>query len=605
MHSIPINVLVIFIALTFGPQLPTAIAKPSILQRPSLKKKKSSSTKKDDAYLLLSRSIQNRLNAPTSGSGSSSSSTPSTDYDIGAISSALRSLSKTQAALKKIDGTAHEMYQRTHKSSTSLDDERDDDTAGGKDEGSGKVGGLKVAGRMSRNAARVGCIADALFAAELCELIKLAPPSAVTNSVETVVNDEEGGVETNGVLYAEDGTLAPWRGRQVVLNTTIDSYDHYDLSISVLVIYEPDYSGGAGIGHGGVDDLLSFAKEEMAEDDDDSDVNSKNNSTETASTSSPPRGRYLVILSDHYPKQSDPTSSSDLSSIISILDAPPEQIRLSSRTGANDGASVCEPLHFMAGEVLNVIGPVVLGKHSKPSKETSDGGASDEEDGALSVDADAADNSQSLSAIHFVGYSLSGGIAAIAANILDGSLPHPKNSGNKQHHASLSSSARDRTSALCIGPPPCLSSNLPSAFVKSIINGDDIVCRTTHGTINHLCDRARRSIKGGLLGRSVGWMSEAVSLTVSGLKSKDSKGGKLTVPGNVFLVRPRRIGGGSSSIHEVGGGGREALRAALLWQLNDVLLSKSLWAHHRLDAYIRSLDRVRLKGFSDSPSNDD
>jgi len=498
------------------------------------------------------------------------------------------------------------MYQRTHKSSTSLDDESDDNAEG--DEGSsGKIGGLKVAGRMSRNAARVGCIADALFAAELCELIKLAPPSAVTSEY---IADEGG--EENSILYDEEGTLASWTGRKVVLNTTIhaDPSFHNDLSISVLVIYEPDYSGGAGISHGGVDDLLSFAKEEMAEDGD--DAGSRNNSTDIENAHMPsPRGRYLVILSDHCASHetsslSSPSSSSNLPSIISILDTPPMQLRLPSLVENNDGASVCEPLYHMAGKLLKAIGPLLLEDRGKASKQTSDGDSSDDEDGDQVADTGDADNSQSLPAIHFVGFSLAGGISAITANILEGSLPQQKINDKKQQHTSWSGSARARTSALCIGPPPCISSNLQSAFVKSIINGDDIVCRTTHGTINHLCDRIRRSIKGGILGRSVGWMSEAVSLTVSGLKSNDSKnkGGKLIVPGKVFLVRPRRIGGGSSSIHEVGGHGKESLRAALLWQLNDVLLSKSLWAHHRLDAYIRSLDRVRLKGFADSPSNE-
>ena len=51
-------------------------------------------------------------------------------------------------------------------------------------------------------------------------------------------------------------------------------------------------------------------------------------------------------------------------------------------------------------------------------------------------------------------------------------------------------------------------------------------------------------------------------------------------------------------MHEVGGlkGGREALRAAVLWQLNDVLLSNSLWKHHQLEDYIKGLDKVHLRG---------
>jgi hypothetical protein len=46
-------------------------------------------------------------------------------------------------------------------------------------------------------------------------------------------------------------------------------------------------------------------------------------------------------------------------------------------------------------------------------------------------------------------------------------------------------------------------------------------------------------------------------------------------------------------------GGREALHEALLWQMHDVLLSKSMWKHHDLESYIRGLDRVQLCGYAD------
>jgi hypothetical protein len=55
-------------------------------------------------------------------------------------------------------------------------------------------------------------------------------------------------------------------------------------------------------------------------------------------------------------------------------------------------------------------------------------------------------------------------------------------------------------------------------------------------------------------------------------------------------------------MHEVGAqlkGGREALRAAVFWQLSDVLLTKSLWKHHELESYIHGLDRVQLRGIDD------
>lgn len=169
--------------------------------------------------------------------------------------------------------------------------------------------------------------------------------------------------------------------------------------------------------------------------------------------------------------------------------------------------------------------------------------------------------------------------------------------------------ARGRSSAFCLGPPPCLSSNLRAPFITSIIHGDDMICRTSQATLKHLRERTRHSIKGGVLGRSVGWMTDTLSLTVSGLKSQSkSENDRLVLPGKVFLIRPRRIGGGSSSIHEVGdstAGGREAFRAAVLWQLNDILLSGSMLAHHGLDSYICSLDRVKLSGLADESTAED
>ena len=545
-----------------------------------------------DAYALLARSIRYRLDAYDSA-------LPAGKHGIASASSALRSLSATQSALKRIDGAAHEVYQRTHRSSTSLDDgggdegvddDDDDDGGGGGVRVKGGVGGLKVAGRMSRNAARVGCVADALFAAELCEL---AGAHRRRRGCDDGDDDEE-------------GTLAPRTGREVLLNVTIRSPDdRLDLAVSVLVMRERDYDGGAGTGHGGVDDLLSSARGGEGPPPSAGGGGGGGRLDDDEGTAArAPRGRFLVVLTDHRARcATSPSPGStayggerpcDLSSIISILDAPPERLRLRPKMAGEDGgeiASVCEPLYRMAGELLEAIGPVLL---STMNATTSEGGSDDGNDDG--------ESRSKTPAIHFVGHSLAGGVAAIAACIMDGTIPL-RSKSEQNRGASLTGSGRDRTSALCLGPPPCLSPNLRAPFVTSVIHGDDIVCRTTQGTIDNLCDRTIRSIKGGLLGRSVGWMSEAVSLTVSGFKSNSGgKAERLVVPGQTFLVRPRRMGGGSSSIHEVGGRGGESLRAALLWQLNDVLLSKSLWSHHRLDAYVRSLDRVRLKGFVDDQS---
>ena len=51
----------------------------------------------------------------------------------------------------------------------------------------------------------------------------------------------------------------------------------------------------------------------------------------------------------------------------------------------------------------------------------------------------------------------------------------------------------------------------------------------------------------------------------------------------------------AQAVREAGGARpQEAGRAReeLLWQLNDVLLSKSMLAHATLDAYISALDRI-------------
>jgi len=470
----------------------------------------------DDAYTLLARSIQTGINQ----------SGEKQVYDVESISRALSALSSAQSALKKIDGSAYELYQRTHKSSTTFEQDDDED-----DDSSENVAGLKVKGRMSRNAARVGCIADSLFAAELCEWVTLPEFSPGANR--------------------DDGTLA--KGREVVHRSTIV---HQGISITVVVIHEANYNGGGGVDHGGLNDLLSFTKSDGHE----GVIQEK-------------RGRFLVVLSDQVP-------GSDLASVVSTLDSPPQ--KLSHRA---ELLSVCKPLYQIAGNVLDEITHII-----DPSQTTneSEGGEVDE---AVEVPV------SNRPAIHFVGHSLAGGAAALAANILHGTLPMPNLSKSKRTRQG--GGGKDRTSAHCIGCPPCVSANVPCPFVTSIVNGDDVVSRMSQASLHSLYDRTRRCMKGGFIGKRLGIMSDAVSLTVSGI-GKDKKGDeKLSLPGRVFLVRPRRLGGGSSSIHEVNDGGKQSLRAAVLWQLKDILLSRSLWSHHRLEGYIETLDKVRLKGFSD------
>ena len=63
--------------------------------------------------------------------------------------------------------------------------------------------------------------------------------------------------------------------------------------------------------------------------------------------------------------------------------------------------------------------------------------------------------------------------------------------------------------------------------------------------------------------------------------------GLLLCPGVVYLLKPRSSGSIGVTTTKKGG-----LSEALLWQMHDVLLSKSMLAHHDLGAYIHALDQI-------------
>ncbi|EJK65132.1 hypothetical protein THAOC_14049 [Thalassiosira oceanica] len=280
----------------------------------------------DDAYTLLARSIQTGINQ----------SGEKQVYDVESISRALSALSSAQSALKKIDGSAYELYQRTHKSSTTYEQDDDED-----DDISDNVGGLKVKGRMSRNAARVGCIAGKRSGAQ-----------------------------------KHDCTSRDFNHRCCHTRSKLQRR--------------------GGVDHGGLNDLLSFTKSDGHE----GVIQEK-------------RGRFLVVLSDQVP-------GSDLASVVSTLDSPPQ--KLSHRA---ELLSVCKPLYQIAGNVLDEITHII-----DPSQTTTNESEGGEVDEAVEVPV------SNRPAIHFVGHSLAGGAAALAANILHGTLSKSKESrqveqGNK------------------------------------------------------------------------------------------------------------------------------------------------------------------------------
>jgi len=446
--------------------------------------------------------------------------------EIKNIVKAFKSLSSAQQALKGLDGAAHEAYQRTHTA-----DEVD----------------VSVSGRARRSAARAGATADALGACELCELVE-NPELCDLSSL--------------------NGTLAE---REVLLNLT-NCIQVGDTNASVLVLYEASYRGGAGVNHGGIEDLTNEEKR--------ASLPLSNNA----------KGRLLIVIGD--------TAATSLRQTLKVLDNAPLHVRLNQSLMTNEVASVQPSLYKAAGSVLKELEPIL--------------------------------RSYNESAIHFVGRSLAGGIAGLAAAVLDGSIPLPadKKKGQRKKrkgaalNATLSAEAieiagnttlaplqglgRGRSSALTLGAPPSMSANVQADFVTSILYGDDVVCRTSKDSLERFLKRTTRALKQGVLARQLGWMTDTMSLAASGVKShahgSEGEEARLSVPGRAYLVRPRRLHH-VCSIHEVGRqlkGGREALRAAVLWQLNDILLTKSLWKHHQLDAYIHGLDRVQLRGLEDS-----
>ena len=116
----------------------------------------------------------------------------------------------------------------------------------------------------------------------------------------------------------------------------------------MLVIYEPNYSGGAGPAHGGVDDLLRFSKDDLID---------KKGHNSTKEETLPRRGRYLVILSDHV--SSNTASVDSLTSAVYILDSSPRLVNV--RGLASEMTSVCEPLYHIAGELVKAIEPILSG----------------------------------------------------------------------------------------------------------------------------------------------------------------------------------------------------------------------------------------------------
>ncbi|CAM9317741.1 unnamed protein product [Ectocarpus fasciculatus] len=156
---------------------------------------------------------------------------------------------------------------------------------------------------------------------------------------------------------------------------------------------------------------------------------------------------------------------------------------------------------------------------------------------------------------------------------------------------------RDKVTCVTLGCPPCLSQNLRLPFVTSFVLGDDMVPRTSHESLRRLKHRLLQVMpKGkGLLSQGMAFstslFTDVAGVAMQGVRQATTLGeddARLTVPGRVWFAKPRRLKNGATLKRVMQGN----LKEDMLWQLHDIMLTKSMLSHHRLDKYIKILDRV-------------
>ncbi|CAM9575157.1 unnamed protein product [Chrysoparadoxa australica] len=208
-------------------------------------------------------------------------------------------------------------------------------------------------------------------------------------------------------------------------------------------------------------------------------------------------------------------------------------------------------------------------------------------------------------AVHCVGHSLGGAVAAVMAGTLEGTLAVDSASGSSEEDeeevegdegaCSMTLPSEVKVSCVTLGCPPCISRGINMPFVTSFVLGDDMVPRCSHTSLARLKQRLNPLIKsGGFLGRGLAMgttmLTDVAGVAVQGVKQHGTGGAEeeLTVPGRVWFVKPRRLHGGATMVQVMRGN----LREDMLWQLHEILLSKSMLQHHTLHNYITTLDRV-------------
>ncbi|KAG5181491.1 hypothetical protein JKP88DRAFT_349220 [Tribonema minus] len=244
----------------------------------------------------------------------------------------------------------------------------------------------------------------------------------------------------------------------------------------------------------------------------------------------------------------------------------------------------------------------------------------------------------------FVGHSFAGAVAAVAAGLLDGALAVEGGGGSSgggsggsgrrsegkvgsaearckggssrrakgvaeggdggmAESASAAASggyvgaARGRVKCVTFGCPPCVSGAAALPCVTSFVLGDDMVPRVSAQSLEQLKRRLRQVLPrgSGFFGQSLAMgttlFTDVAGVAAQGLRQRSAAGGDdsaLIVPGTVWFVKPRRLRAGATMTKSRSG----ALRDDVLWQMHDVMLTKSMLSHHSLARYVAVLDRV-------------
>ncbi|CAM9807700.1 unnamed protein product [Ectocarpus sp. 13 AM-2016] len=131
-----------------------------------------------------------------------------------------------------------------------------------------------------------------------------------------------------------------------------------------------------------------------------------------------------------------------------------------------------------------------------------------------------------------------------------------------------------------------------------------MVPRTSHESLRRLKRRLLQASGSGgaVMPKGKGLLSQGVAFSTSlftdvagvamqGVRQATTLGeddARLTVPGRVWFAKPRRLKNGATLKRVMRGNVKEDM----LWQLHDIMLTKSMLSHHRLDKYIKILDRV-------------